>query len=76
MGVCIHNKGRECRALSVFVCKSKKSKKCSFKQTHDEHFDSVQTANKRLRNIDCSQQRYIADRYYGGDMPWYANGVM
>ena len=31
--------------------------------------------NKRLAELDMGQQQYIADKYYGGKMPWLKGGA-
>ena len=35
---------------------------------------SLVAANARLRTLPSGQQAYIAEKYYGGEMPWKDGG--
>ena len=71
-GDCI-NKVRKskCKKLIVDICLGEK---CSFKQTKTQEKESRKLAFDRLAKLDGAQQLYIADKYYGGDMPWQKGG--
>ena len=36
---------------------------------------SLAQVYERLRNRSSQEQRYIADKYYNGKMPWQKGGV-
>lgn len=61
----------KCTRIMVSNCQGEK---CSFKRTLKEDLDSIQWVNQRLSNLDSSTQKHIAEKYYGGSMPW--NGEM
>ena len=44
--------------------------KCSFYMTDDAAFKSREAALMRLMSLPLAQQKYIADVYYQGMMPW------
>ena len=57
----------KCTRLTVFNCQGEK---CSFRQTSEEEYASIQYVYNRLSSLDSSIQGHIAKKYYGGSMPW------
>lgn len=56
-----------CTKLNISNCQGEK---CTFKQTREEEIDSLRNAYQRLAGLKMDVQYYIANRYYGGQMPW------
>lgn len=61
----------KCKKLIVDICLGDK---CSFRQTENQEKESRKVVFKRLATLDRDLQLYIADKYYGGDMPWNGGG--
>jgi Tfp pilus assembly PilM family ATPase len=59
-------KGR-CTRLALYICQGNE---CTFKQTRKEGGDSLQHVYQRISSLDISKQMHIAQKYYGGTMPW------
>jgi hypothetical protein len=57
----------KCTWLMISNCQGEA---CTFKRTCEEDFDSIQYAYQRLSSLSSSTQRHIAEKYYGGSMPW------
>ncbi|MBU3142388.1 hypothetical protein [Clostridium sp. CF012] len=62
----LSERGR-CIWLTISECQGEE---CTFKRTCKEDFDSIQYAYQRLSSLSSSTQRHIAEKYYGGFMPW------
>lgn len=62
----LSERGR-CNRLTLSICQGKK---CNFRRTEKEDIDSFQYAYQRLLSLDISMQIQIAEKYYGGSMPW------
>jgi hypothetical protein len=60
-----------CKILKVRRCVGKK---CPFAKTAKEYIDSKQKAYARLASLSIQSQKDIADRYFGGKMPWLQGG--
>jgi len=43
---------------------------CGFHKTRKAVKASLRVANARLASLSHDEQLYIADKYYGGKMPW------
>ena len=61
----------KCKILVVDICLDDK---CPFKQTKEQQEESQRIIFKRLGSLNREHQLYIADKYYGGDMPWQKGG--
>ncbi len=48
---------------------------CGFFKTRDQQTLSLAQVYERFRNRSPQEQRYIADKYYNGKMPWQRGGV-
>lgn len=48
---------------------------CVFFKTPEQARQKKARAMKRLASLDIFKQRYIADKYYAGQMPWLNRGV-
>jgi hypothetical protein len=66
------NKRNGCKKLSVDKCIGES---CSFIQTKEQAGDSQKKSFERLASLDKEDQCDIADKYYGGKMPWLKGGV-
>ena len=55
-----------CKVLDISNCKAP----CSFYKTKQQHLLSRRLANERPASLEEYIQRDIADKYYGGVMPW------
>lgn len=64
---CFAMKDDKCTVLSGGICKGTS---CGFYKTMEEHHQSIQKADERLRSLPDYQQKDIADRYYGGVRKW------
>lgn len=58
---------RPCDRLSVQRCPGAA---CPWRQTAEQRLASGRKAGGRLRSLSADKQLYIADKYYGGAMPW------
>ncbi|MBL4937600.1 hypothetical protein JK636_17940 [Clostridium sp. YIM B02515] len=56
-----------CTRLTLSICQGEG---CTFKHSCEEDINSFEYAYKRLAALDLSLQIRIANRYYGGEMPW------
>lgn len=65
------NKHNRCKILTVDKCIGES---CSFKQTKEKANSSQKKSFERLSNLTRDHQIYIADKYYGGKMPWSKGG--
>jgi hypothetical protein len=66
------NHKHECTVLTVGACAGNT---CPFIKTEGEFKTSQDKANGRLARLDKIQQLEIADKYYGGAMPWLEGGT-
>ena len=57
----------QCNALTVETCPGST---CSFYNTNEQHNESCKKAEDRLAGLNKDRQRYIADKYFKGQMPW------
>lgn len=60
-----------CKVLDINNCKAR----CSFFKTKQQHILSRRLANERLSSLNEKIQSNIADKYYGGVMPWLDNDL-
>lgn len=60
-------KGNRCSKLNVEKCMGES---CSFAQTREGAEASCKKSFERLIALDNVIQIYIANKYYGGKMPW------
>ena len=58
---------KECRAT---ICACVLADDCPFFKTMPEHIASCDAANERLAKLPEDLQTMIAEKYYGGVMPW------
>ena len=61
-------RGKYCCALSVKNCSG--CEKCEFRKRPWEHERDLEAANIRLCSLPEEMQMRIAQKYYGGKMPW------
>lgn len=66
-----HTRGNGCKILTVKKCIGES---CPFAKTKEQIEASCEKSFKRLASIDKELQRYIAEKYYGGKMPWKKGG--
>lgn len=59
-----------CGVLTVSKCLGEK---CPFKVSQEEYFHEIKSVYKRLASLNSLTQRRIAEKYYGGRMPWIKN---
>jgi len=57
----------KCNRLTLLICNKCG---CPFKKTREEDLASIQRAYQRLASLNDSTQNRIAQKYYGGYMPW------
>ncbi len=70
--ICIgQTKSNGCKKLTVNKCIGES---CSFAQNKEQVEASRKKSFERLSNLDKGHQGYIADKYYGGKMPWLKVG--
>lgn len=62
---------KQCRILAVKKCTGSS---CSFFKTAEQYKESFKKANVRLASLDKEKQKYIAEKYYNGKMPWQKGG--
>ena len=62
---CMYCSDESCMVLITRDCTN-----CSFFLTRDQREKKRREALKRLRQLDISEQEIIAQKYYGGTMPW------
>lgn len=66
--MCINRtRGNRCSKLIIKSCPGDK---CTFMKTTKEQESSCKYSFERLRTLSRDTQLYIADKYYGGSMPW------
>lgn len=65
------NKRNGCKKLTVDKCIGES---CSFKQTKEQTDSSQRKSFERLASLSRENQIYIAEKYYGGKMPWIIGG--
>jgi hypothetical protein len=66
------NKYNQCQVLTVVNCPGIS---CSFYKTPEQAEESRRKANARLASLDKAYQKFIADTYYRGKMPWLEEGA-
>ena len=67
VGQCFANKnGTGCKIMQSEICDGV----CGFHKTRKAAKASLRAANVRLASLPHDEQQYIADKYYGGNMPW------
>ena len=66
------NKRNGCKKLVVDKCIGES---CSFIQTKEQADVSQKKSFERLTSLNQKWQSYIADKYYGGKMPWLKGGA-
>lgn len=66
------NKRNGCKKLTVDKCIGES---CSFKQTKEQADISEKKSFERLTSLSNKYQSYIAEKYYGGKMPWSKGGA-
>ncbi|MHC1719244.1 MAG: hypothetical protein AB9844_00870 [Clostridiaceae bacterium] len=64
--IALSDKG-DCRWLNTSRCIGKS---CSFKQTKEENWRSLQKWKIRLSSLENAEQKRIAAKYYDGTRPW------
>jgi hypothetical protein len=64
---CALSERGKCTRLTLNNCLGES---CTFKRNRKEDLDSLQCAHQRLSNLDISAQTHIANKYFGGSMPW------
>lgn len=70
--ICIgQTKNNGCKRLTVNKCSGEN---CSFIQTRKQLEESNKYSFNRLSSLNKEHQVYIADKYYGGLMPWDKGG--
>lgn len=65
------NKRNRCKKLTVDKCIRES---CSFIQTKEQADISEKKSFERLASLSSECQSYIAEKYYGGKMPWIKGG--
>ncbi len=65
------NKQKGCGILTVPACTGES---CPFYKSKGELKDERRMANHRLASLSAIEQRYIADKYFDGKMPWLEGG--
>lgn len=69
---CVFNRGRECGALSRFMCRN--GTPCGLYKTEKDVERSEQETIKRLCSLSEEKQTEIADRLFNGRKPWKGEG--
>lgn len=68
---CVHLSERgHCNMFSIKSCEGES---CSFVITPEESTRTKHNWKKRLCNLNEEKQKCIAQKYYGGTMPWKGN---
>jgi hypothetical protein len=62
-----HGYYNNCKATINEKCPGEK---CPFYRTPEQAQELRRKANARLASLDKTTQRYIAEKYYNGRMPW------
>lgn len=71
--ICIgQTKNNACKKLTVDKCIGES---CSFIQTKEEADAYKKKSFERLASLSREHQSHIAEKYYGGKMPWLKGGV-
>jgi len=65
------NKQKGCGILTVQACMGEL---CPFYKSRERLKKERQKANRRLASLSAIEQRYIADKYFDGKMPWQEGG--
>ncbi|NRY61495.1 hypothetical protein [Clostridium beijerinckii] len=65
-------KNNGCKKLTVDKCIGES---CSFAQNKEQVDASKKRSFERLTNLSQERQSHIAEKYYGGKMPWLKGGV-
>lgn len=68
----LRTKCNGCRKLNVKQCNGSS---CSFAQTKEQSTASRRKSFNRLARLSYEHQSYIAEKYYGGKMPWLKGGA-
>lgn len=71
METCFSYMDGKCRILTAHQC----SDLCVFYLTTKQAAERSRRADNRLSSLDYDYQRYIAEKYYKGRMPWLRGGV-
>ncbi|MHB1455105.1 MAG: hypothetical protein ACYCYM_14285 [Saccharofermentanales bacterium] len=66
---CTNDNG--CTILTVKKCIGET---CRFAQTKEQAKEAQRKSFEALSKLDDAKQRYIADKYYAGKMPWLKDG--
>ena len=69
---CFALKRGTCQVLTTWM--KKQCDGCSLHRTKAELDESLRVANMRLASLDKDNQKYIAGKYYDGEMPWLEGG--
>lgn len=67
-----HHKEKICKILQTEECPGTQ---CPFYKTNKDFKKSRRKAFGRLAKLDTTLQRYIAQTYYRGKMPWRKGGI-
>lgn len=66
--MCINKiRGNRCSKLIIKSCQGDK---CTFMKTVEQQKESCKNSHERLRTLSRETQLCIAEKYYGGSMPW------
>ena len=63
-----HRRNGKCVALTSEQCAGDAA--CPFYKPIWKHAQDVARANQRLNALPMDEQRAIAEKYHGGEMPW------
>ena len=67
---CFAFKHGECKVLTATHCEG-----CSFYKSKAQMKADSAKAMESIRNMPLGMQLHIADKYYGGEMPWMSCNV-
>lgn len=71
---CVNLKGKTgCKSLNITRCLGSK---CVFIKGYKEITKSNIKSFKRLSSLKLEDQLYIAEKYYGGKMPWKGGEII
>lgn len=68
----MHGNGK-CGALTQRRCPG--CNRCAFYKTRRQLEKEKQAANEKIRKLPAERQKYIAEKYFGGQMPWKGDCV-
>lgn len=68
------DKQGKCRVLQIGVCRNAES--CAFHKTAAEKRESFAAYCRRMNSLSEDEQKYYADKYHMGTMPWKKGGVL